>query len=121
MNRTLFALLLLAACGSSSSSKPDAKVYEDSAGCMGGSACGQPCYVGNNLGVGKYCTKAGGECSSNPSPFLFCTIDYDSTATPFCTGSCGSDADCGSDAYCDSNGGSGPKGCVTAACGGTPM
>jgi hypothetical protein len=86
--------------------------------CMGGSSCGQPCDVGNSLGVGRYCTKGGGQCNKNPAPFLFCTVDEDSTAQPFCTGSCTMDEQCGENAYC--NGQGGLSGCVPAACGGMP-
>jgi hypothetical protein len=111
----LLAVVVIAtACGSNKAKSADAA-------CTGGSSCGQPCDVGNNLGVGRYCTKGGGECNKNDNGFIFCTIDEDPTApAAFCTGVCGSDGDCGSDAYCDGSGSTGPHGCVPASCGGTP-
>src|SRR5580692_9487205 len=98
--RTLTSILFVAllACGGSSDNKTDAA--GSGSACSGGSGCGEPCDAGNNLGVGKFCTKGGGECGKNAS-FVFCTIDFDSTAPDaFCTGPCGSDADCGDDAFC---------------------
>ena len=103
--------LLVSACGSSNDTHADAA-------CSGGTSCGQPCDEGNSLGVGKFCTKGGGECAKNET-YVFCTADFDATAPDaFCTGPCGSDADCGPEAYCDDQGGQ--SGCVPAACGGTP-
>ena len=118
MKSALLLLLVLpfAACSKSGKSAD--------AACMGGSSCGQPCDLGNNLGVGRYCTKGGGECNKNSAlgtgGYIFCTIDYDSSAPDaFCTGPCTSDSECGSDAYCDGSGTGGSKGCVPASCGGT--
>ena len=37
--------------------------------------CTQPGQAGNSLGVGKYCTRGGGQCAQNPSA-IFCTVDY---------------------------------------------
>jgi hypothetical protein len=110
-------LLLAVACGGSSGTKGDAA-------CSGGSACGQPCDEGNNLGVGRYCTKGAGQCDKNEGLgsglFIFCTIDEDPTAPDaFCTGPCSTDSQCGENAYCDGQGGQ--SGCVPASCGGTPM
>nr|HEX4315259.1 hypothetical protein [Kofleriaceae bacterium] len=108
-------------CGNSSPSSND---HVDSHGgggvdaCTGGSGCSEPCNAGNEAGVGKFCTKGGGECSNNPAPFLFCTIDYvadGSSTVGFCTGVCGSDADCGAGATC-SGSGMGNTGCVPDVC-----
>jgi hypothetical protein len=115
---SLLALVVAFACGGSSGNKTDAK-GSGSNSCTGGSACGEPCDDGNNLGIGKFCAKGSGQCASNNNAFVFCTVDVDSTAEPFCTGPCGSDADCGVDAFCDGSGGQ--NGCVPANCGGTPM
>lgn len=112
--KRLALIALLAACGGGGSETPaDA--------CSGETACATECNVGNNLGVGRFCTGGNGECNANPAPFLFCTDDYepDGTGKGFCTGACGSDADCGDDAFC-SGSGMGSKGCVPATCGGTP-
>jgi hypothetical protein len=118
---SLLALVVAFACGGSSGNKTDAKGSGGSGSntCTGGSACGEPCDDGNNLGIGKFCAKGSGQCASNNNAFVFCTVDVDSTAEPFCTGPCGSDADCGVDAFCDGSGGQ--NGCVPANCGGTPM
>jgi hypothetical protein len=113
----LLAVALLAAACSKTPSGPDALT------CTGphaaGSACGDPCEVGNEKGVGAFCTSTGGECGNNPSPFIYCTILFDSTAEPYCTGPCTKDSDCGTGAYC-SGGSTGAMGCVPATCGGTP-
>lgn len=115
--RSLALALALAACGSSGSTPAaDAPASGDGGACP---ACGMACSVGNELGVGRHCTKGGGECSANGAPFFFCTVDFDQTAPDaFCTGSCAKDADCGTGAYC--NGQGGQMGCVPASCGGTP-
>jgi hypothetical protein len=130
MRTLLFVALVTASiitpgCGGSSNNKTDATGSGSGSGsnsCTGGSACGQPCDEGNNLGVGKFCSKGSGQCGKNTSSFIFCTIDFDSTAPDaFCTGPCGSDADCGDDAFCDNDGSGTSNGCVPANCGGTPM
>jgi hypothetical protein len=112
---------LAVACGSSNGGKNDAA--GSGSACTGGSACGQPCDQGNNLGIGRFCTANGGQCGSNNNGFIFCTLTFDPQAPDgFCTGPCGSDADCGSNAFCDSNGSgsNAQKGCVPMDCGGTP-
>lgn len=73
-------------------------------------ACAAPGAVGNEQGVGEYCTPGGGECDDNDGAGI-CTVDFQSDAPPFCTEICFSDDDCGSDSVCTDNGG-GPKGCV---------
>ena len=47
-------------------------------------ACAAPGAVGNEQGVGEYCTPGGGECDDNDGAGL-CTVDYQSDAPPFCT------------------------------------
>jgi hypothetical protein len=113
MRGLAISLMFALACGGSSGKPADAA-------CTGGSGCAQPCDEGNNLGVGRYCTKNGGQCGSNNNAFVFCTVDVDPTAEAFCTGPCGSDAECGQNAFCDGSGGA-QRGCVPASCGGSPM
>src|SRR5687767_13182598 len=54
--------------------------------------CAAPGAMGNEEGVGKYCTAGGNECQGNGSATL-CTIDYEAGAPPFCTKICFSPSD----------------------------
>ena len=109
----LVGVLSFAACGSSGGGSVDAGVDAPSGICP---PAGTP---GNSLGVGKSCTKGGGQCRDNASA-IFCTVDYvqDTTAW-YCTALCTSDNDCGENAYC-SGSGMGGRGCIPATCGGMP-
>lgn len=97
-------LVTLAACSSSSTSEslvpPDANP----------NACAEPGAVGNELGVGEFCTRLGGECNDNEEA-LFCTADHHEGAA-FCTKSCASAEQCGGGAVCVAETEGGPKGCV---------
>jgi len=121
MNKKLHAILAVvlaaSACGKSNGQATDAPPDQ----CVPGSdACKNPCDEGNDKGVGRFCTSGGGECGKNSAPFIFCTIDYDTTAgVQYCTGPCSKDSDCGANAYC-SGSGMGSKGCEPATCGGMP-
>lgn len=66
-------------------------------------ACAEPGAPGNAKGVGKYCTKGGGECQGNGSATM-CTVDFDDSAPPFCTMFCLGDGDCGDLATCEGEG-----------------
>ena len=116
--RHAVAIALLVACGGGGATQSDAP-----GSCATPStACSDPCNVGNELGVGRYCTPGHGECNQNGAVggFIFCTKDYEPTETvQYCTGACKVDADCGTGAYC-SGSGQGSKGCIPATCGGTP-
>lgn len=74
--------------------------------------CGAVGDAGNEKGVGKYCTKGGGQCGGTGSPF--CSADLDGTASGLCSKQCSTDTDCGAGAYCfqDTLG----KGCKPMAC-----
>jgi hypothetical protein len=100
----LAAALLVGSCGGDDS-------------CSGGTGCGEPCATGNALGVGKFCTAGGGEC--NGLDAAFCTVDFDSAASAFCTRPCDPTGDvaamCGEGARCD-DGGTGQFGCVPESC-----
>jgi hypothetical protein len=81
---------------------------------------GPPCAlegaVGNENGVGKYCTAAGGECATGGASI--CLADYTTGEFGnFCTKLCADDADCGSGAMCT---GSDPqaatKACIPSEC-----
>jgi hypothetical protein len=107
----LVAILAIAACGSSSTSHPDAKSNVDAFF----SACGQPGDVGNDKGIGKFC-KVLSDCQGNMSATL-CSILGDST-THFCTTTCsstGSADQCGMNAMCTCNS-SNQCGCTPNAC-----
>jgi hypothetical protein len=77
---------------------------------------GCPPAQGNTKGVGRPCTKNGGQCRGSGAPF--CTVDVSSTTTlAFCTKICFSSDQCGPNATCASNPRSpGMKGCVPNAC-----
>lgn len=99
-------------------SDPDAGVGMGNAGCSTprapGEACVRSCNTGNETGVGRYCTRGGGQCARNGSAVL-CTADFDaSQMSGWCTKPCASDAPCGSGARCtgDSRG----RACVPTEC-----
>lgn len=74
--------------------------------------CGDPGDPGNSDGVGKYCTKGGGQCIGTGSPI--CSADIESGAPGLCSKPCLSDSDCGAGAVC--YGSSLGKGCEPIAC-----
>jgi len=79
---------------------------------------GPPCAAvsdpGNDQGVGKYCTKQGGECSGTGA--ALCLADYTTGGFgDFCTKLCSSDDVCGSGAVCIGASGS-PKICMPTSC-----
>lgn len=91
-----------------------------------GPACAEPGATGNELAVGKQCTKGGGEC---PSTAGICLADYTTGDWGnFCTALCSTDADCGTGAGCMGAGGTSTiKTCIPTSCmpttsadGGTP-
>lgn len=105
------AVLAIAACGSSSTSHPDAKSNVDAFY----SVCGQPGDVGNDKGVGKFCQVLS-DCQNNMSATL-CSILGDTT-THFCTTTCsstGSADQCGTNATCTCNA-SNQCGCTPNTC-----
>jgi hypothetical protein len=69
--------------------------------------------VGNEKGVGKYCTKGGTECGSQEASL--CLAEFVTSAfANFCTKLCSVDADCGTAAKCQGSGAQ--KGCIPIAC-----
>lgn len=131
----LLAALTLAACTSGA-----AEGEGESSSCVGDDDCdgtdicidekcepcappgNDPCLpkCGNDIGVGKPCTKDGGECNDNPVlAAKICTVDQVPDADlVMCTGPCLDDSDCGADAVCtgDPEGSPAERGCVPAAC-----
>jgi hypothetical protein len=109
------ALLAWAGCGGAS-------MRADAAGvdaCVGPTGCGQPCELGNSVGVGRYCTAGGREClrfATQHAPF--CTVDFDPMARPYCTGPCASNGQCGESATCRFSPDGGTGGCVPTSCSG---
>jgi hypothetical protein len=92
-------------CGNSSSGD---------GGMLPGTPCAKPGDTGNDKGVGKFCSKGGGECAGEAS---LCLADFVSSAFGnFCTKLCSGDADCGTDAKCQGSGAM--KGCIPVACAG---
>jgi hypothetical protein len=102
----------------STSAPADSGVAPD-AGCLGRTGCFGPCEVGNSFGVGRYCTKGGGECGGTPNQLApYCSADFTARPTGICTRPCEDMSECGEDAVCISGNedNTGPKGCVLAAC-----
>lgn len=73
--------------------------------------CAAPGAPGNELGVGKECSKGGGECSDE----LFCLATFVGGDFPnFCTTTCAGDAECGTGATC--SGSEGRTVCIPDTC-----
>jgi hypothetical protein len=91
----------------------------------GGGGSGAHCVptdaAGNEQGVGRYCSKGGGQCLENGGgKATICAIDFDSdpnSSSTFCTKVCQTTADCGADAVCAGDSPtSATKGCVPLSC-----
>lgn len=83
-----------------------------------GPACVPAGATGNEIGVGKYCTQGGNECTGNGSATM-CLADYVSgDFADFCFRLCSTDADCGSGATCTGSGSS-PSACFPTSCTGS--
>jgi hypothetical protein len=79
----------------------------------GEGGCQEPDVPGNELGVGKTCTREGNECVDNGQATT-CLAQFDDRAN-FCTFfGCESDADCGEGAACSDQGAA--KVCIPDAC-----
>lgn len=116
------AALVVAACSGEAAQQP-AEQRPDSLArtrCPIADAC-VPCGAqGNELHVGEYCTKGGGECDDNGigKNAVLCAIDFRDDAPPFCTRACRFNSDCGSGAVCtgDPKDSKVPTACVPVAC-----
>lgn len=110
----LLIVLVAAACGGDDSPAADApQALPDGPPVMPDgdpNACASPGAVGNEMGVGEYCTEGNGECSDNTGAF-FCTADVGETPS-FCTKPCSTTAQCGADATCRGEVDGGQMGCV---------
>lgn len=115
---TLFAALALAACASDDNGPAGDGDGDLTDACAGTTGCNGECEVGNEMGVGRYCTPDGNECRGQLA--AFCTVDFNDSADSFCTRPCNPDGDvvaqCGVDAICRTEDGSGPAGCVPNSC-----
>ncbi len=74
------AMLMMVACGSTTSTPPVSDGGRDggtgdAGGATANTQCGNPSNPGNEKGIGKYCTHAGGQCSSP----TMCDKDLDAT------------------------------------------
>lgn len=132
MRRLAPLLLILASCNGAAATATTTTSGSDAAG-SGSKACVsavaplhacQARWCDNPKGVGRPCTKGGGECNLNKAlgsdldlPAVICTAAY-STTDQFCTLPCGSDEDCGAGAVCagDPDNPKSGKGCMLAAC-----
>jgi len=76
-----------------------------------GPACAAMGDTGNDVGVGKFCSKGGGQCTGNHDAAL-CLADYvQGNFGNFCTLQCQADVDCGASAVCNPS-----KICVPSQC-----
>lgn len=76
---------------------------------------------GNEIGVGRPCTKGGGECDAFDllgGEAGICVVDFaDNTNVFCCTRPCSTDDECGSGAVCATNpANDNDKGCVPRGC-----
>lgn len=77
-----------------------------------GDACVQPGELGNDVGVGRFCTDLGGECDGTEADFCLASAVED---MPFCTKIfCSDDEECGEGATCE--GGPGGSACIPLTC-----
>ena len=106
---TAVVCVFVASCGGGGSDKPP-----DAAVDAFQSTCGHPGDMGNELGIGKFCTSLG-DCSSTSMAKL-CSQVGDAT-THFCTKTCamGSTDQCGTNTMCVCNS-SNQCGCTPNAC-----
>lgn len=78
-----------------------------------GNSCCQPGHMGNELGVGKYCTSQN-DCAGQMANV--CTIVSGQTTVGFCTMLCMAGTSCGSNATCMTGSGSTSGGCIPTNC-----
>lgn len=101
------AVMLAASCSDETTGDPSSASSSSSSSSVGGSggggppanSCVQPGDVGNDHGVGQYCTPVGGECAAFPeAPLCLASVGQDQW---FCTRiGCDETTDCGSAAGC---------------------
>lgn len=110
MRFALVGVLLLAACGGSSSpTSADAATADAFV-----SACGKPGDLGNEMGVGKFCTSLSDCAGSLTAPLCSSLGDKE---THFCTHTCSATAACdcgtGAERTCNANN---QCGCTPTVC-----
>lgn len=103
----LLAALLLAACGGGDG-------MPDTGPPVPAESCGQPGDEGNDIGVGRFCTRRGGQCAVNSGARLCLQDVAPDDDQWFCTRLCTMDSECGAGAVCvgEARG----AGCVPAEC-----
>jgi hypothetical protein len=108
----LASFALLAACGDDDDAAPDLGV--DAFVMVPAESCVQAGDVGNDIGIGTFCTPRGRECSAFPLAGLCLAAAAPSENQWFCTRLCERDDQCGADARCfgDARG----KSCVPSRC-----
>lgn len=102
---------MLAACGSSGAA-PDAG--RDASVEAPAESCVQRGDVGNDRGIGTFCTPRGSECAEFPQAGLCLAQVAPAEGQWFCTRTCTSDAQCGEGALCD--GDARGRACIPARC-----
>lgn len=103
--------LLLVACGDGSGGVDAGR---DAALNVPAESCAQPGDVGNDLGIGHFCTPRGRECADFPMAGLCLAQVAPDDNQWFCTRTCTSDDQCGTNAVCD--GDSRGRACIPAEC-----
>jgi hypothetical protein len=79
-----------------------------------GPACAKDGAVGNDVGVGRQCSKGGKECTQNGVAAM-CLADFTAGAFGnFCSTTCKTDGECGADAACQGTGSQ--RVCIPTAC-----
>ncbi len=108
----IVAALFSVACGGSTAAPTDAG--RDAPPAVPPESCAQRGDTGNDLGVGTFCTPAGGECSAFPRAGLCLAAVAPEERQWFCTRLCMTDDQCGMDALCVGDGRG--AACVPARC-----
>lgn len=103
--------LTVVACGDDDDGAP---AVPDSGVMAPAGSCAQPGDVGNELGIGTFCSPRGGQCAAFPQAGVCLATIAPGEGQWFCTRLCSDDADCGSDAVCTGDGRG--AACVPARC-----
>ena len=96
----LTSLLSLAACGDDDDVAPARDLGVDAFVMAPAESCAQPGDVGNDIGIGTFCTPRGNECRAFPLAGLCLAAAAPSERQWFCTRLCERDDQCGADARC---------------------
>lgn len=106
--------IALTGCSSSEATTTDAGSTRDAYIEVPAESCAQPGDMGNEIGVGAFCSPAGNQCSAFTQARLCLADVVRDEGQWFCTRTCTTSEQCGSGAVCviETRGG----GCVPAQC-----